>query len=64
MNEDTRNARLMIALNGTGTAHYDPRPAVQEFLKMHERKHGAPDLELYRNRKYMEKFFRQEYSGI
>ena len=64
MNEETRNARLLIALNGSGTAQYDPRAAVNEFLKMRERRRGAPDPELTKNRPYLTKFLREEFSGI
>eukprot|EP00795_Rhopilema_esculentum_P005545 gene5545-biopygen530 len=38
MTEDTIKARLLIALNGVGTAHYDPRPAVAHFLSARERR--------------------------
>ncbi|KAI0222756.1 hypothetical protein LSAT2_025993 [Lamellibrachia satsuma] len=31
--EDTTDARLMVALNGVGTAYFDPRPAVVKFLE-------------------------------
>ena len=32
MAKDTINSRLLVALNGVGTALYDPRPAVAKFL--------------------------------
>ncbi|KAI0211405.1 Coiled-coil domain-containing protein 73 [Lamellibrachia satsuma] len=47
MGEDTRNARLMVALNGVGTAYFDPRPAVVKFLEK-ARRCGAPDWDIYR----------------
>ena len=31
MGEDTRNARLIVALNIVGTAYFDPRPALVKF---------------------------------
>ncbi|KAI0216946.1 F-box only protein 36 [Lamellibrachia satsuma] len=46
MGEDTRNARLMVALNGVGTAYFDPRPAVVKFLET-ARRCGAPDWDIY-----------------
>ena len=46
MGEDTRNARLMVALNGVGTAYFDPRPAVVKFLEK-TRRCGAPDWDIY-----------------
>ncbi|KAI0224075.1 hypothetical protein LSAT2_024896 [Lamellibrachia satsuma] len=46
MGEDTRNARLMVALNGVGTAYFDPRPAVVKFLEK-ARRCGAPDWDIY-----------------
>ena len=33
---DTINCKLNIALNGVGTAYYDPRPAVLHFLSIRE----------------------------
>ena len=57
--EDTINARLLIALNGVGTAHYDPRPAVAHFLSARERRNRQPDFETYSRRKFVRKFFRQ-----
>ena len=33
MHIDTLKSRMLIALNGIGTAKYDPREAVGEFLK-------------------------------
>ena len=33
MGEDTRNARLIVALNIVGTAYFDPRPALVKFLE-------------------------------
>jgi len=59
MTSDTTNARLNIALNGTGTAHYDPRPAIVDFLTKKERRKREPDCDLYCEREYMKKFFRK-----
>ncbi|KAI0212939.1 Solute carrier family 15 member 1 [Lamellibrachia satsuma] len=49
MGEDTRNARLMVTLNGVGTAYFDPRPAVVNFLEK-ARRCGAPDWDIYGQR--------------
>ena len=48
---------MSIALNGIGTAHYDRRPAVAEFLKKKERRYREPDLETYLHRDFVQKFF-------
>jgi hypothetical protein len=56
---ETINARLTIALDGVGTAHYDPRPAVVQFLKMKHRKSGEPDSAVYAQRAFVKKFFRR-----
>ena len=45
MTDDTIISRLFIALNGIGTAHYDPRTAVAHFLAAKERRNREPDFE-------------------
>lgn len=59
MNSDTINARLHIALNGVGTAHFDPRSAVVHFLKSRERRKREPTVEIYSQRDFVAKFFRK-----
>jgi hypothetical protein len=54
---DTLNARLIIAINGTGTAHYDPRPAVALFLKKKDRRNRVPDEQLYKHHDFIKHFF-------
>ena len=58
MGEDTRNARLMVALNGVGTAYFDPRPAVVKFLEK-TRRCGAPDWDIYGQSEFVRKFTRK-----
>ena len=58
MGEDTRNALLMVALNGLGTAYFDPRPAVVKFLDK-TRRCGAPDWDIYGQREFVRKFNRE-----
>ena len=58
MGEDTRNVRLMVALNGVGTAYFDPRPAVVKFLEK-TRRCGAPDWDIYGQREFVRKFTRE-----
>ena len=58
MGEDTRNVRLMVALNGVGTAYFDPRPAVVKFLEK-TRRSGAPDWDIYGQREFVRKFTRE-----
>lgn len=53
------NARMLVALNGMGTAYWDPREAVAEFLKKKERRQKYPETEVYSQRKFVSKFFRK-----
>ena len=57
---ETINSRMHIALNGTGTAHFDPRPAVARFLMKKERRYSIPDKELYQHHFFVRKFFVKE----
>ncbi|ESO00140.1 hypothetical protein HELRODRAFT_184362 [Helobdella robusta] len=50
MSRNTVNDRLFIALNAIGTANFDPRPVVADFLSSKTRRSTLPDDELYRNR--------------
>ncbi|XP_043229531.1 uncharacterized protein LOC122385370 [Amphibalanus amphitrite] len=59
MSNSTLNARLIIALNGVGTAHFDPRPAVTAFLEGKGRRMRAADPEVYEKREFVLKFFRE-----
>jgi hypothetical protein len=59
MTQATVNAHLNIALNGVGTASYDPRKAVVHFLSTKERRERCPDVNTYSQRYFMKKFFRQ-----
>lgn len=58
LTNETINDRLIISVNGIGTASYDPRPAVAAFLKKKERRNREPYGEIYQNREFIEKFFR------
>ena len=60
MTDDTIISRIFIALNGIGTAHYDPRAAVAHFLAAKERKNQEPDFETYSRRQFVNKFFRKD----
>ena len=53
---DTKS-RMLIALNGIGTAKCDPSEAVGEFLKRKDRRQRKPDCDLYKKPKYVAKFF-------
>lgn len=59
MNAETVNSRLNIALNGVGTAYYDPRPAVVHFLGAKERRVREPENDIYSQRDFVKKFFRE-----
>ena len=54
----TANHRLQIALNGKGTAYFDPRPCVAKFLDQKERRYREPDVAMYQQREFIAKFFR------
>ena len=58
MHIDTVKSRMLIALNGIGTAKYDPREAVGEFLKRKDRRQKEPHCDLYKKCEYVAKFFR------
>ena len=51
---------MLIALNGIGTAHYDTRLAVAEFLLKKEHRYREPGISVYANREFIKKFFRKE----
>jgi len=55
---DTINDRLVISINGTGTAAYDPRPAVAAFLQKKQRRFREPESDMYQQRDFIRKFFR------
>lgn len=57
------NSRMYIALNGAGTALFDPRPAVIKFLELKDRREKLPDGELYKrhhSRIYKKVFFSKD----
>ena len=56
--QETINDRLFIALNARGTAFFDPRRAVGEFLNAKERRYREPDSLNYESRPYCQKFFK------
>lgn len=62
MTNETITDKLSVALNGTGTAFFDPRPCVAEFLLKKERKYQEPTCALYKNRAFVKKFFRKTSS--
>ena len=51
----TINQRLVIALNGKGTAYFDPRPSVAEVLRDKERRYREPTCEVYKNHDFVKK---------
>ena len=55
--EATLNSRLMIHWNGVPTAKFDPRPAVQTFLTLKDRRMNLPKMDSYRERDFVKKFF-------
>ena len=63
LKQQTINSIMHISFNGKGTAYFDPRPAVCEFLQMKDRRNSQPDRELYKRRDFIKEFFTEE-SGI
>jgi hypothetical protein len=59
LKQTTINNVLQISLNGKGTVLFDPREAVAEFLKRKSRRNSQPDTELFKDREYMRKFYRE-----
>jgi hypothetical protein len=57
MSRNTVNDRLCIAMNSSGTAHFDPRPCVAKFITIKDRRQRLPDKELYTQREFVKKFF-------
>ena len=51
------NSRMMIALNGVGTACFDPRPAVAAFLNSKGRRFREADRDSFKERPFAKKFF-------
>ena len=60
LKESTINTIMHISLNGKGTALYDPRPAVFAFMTKKNRRNTEPDKELYKEREFVRKYFRNE----
>ena len=54
----TANDRLLLSVNGVGTAGFDPRPAVAAFLATKDRRLKHPDTAVYQERDFVRKFFR------
>ena len=48
LKQATINNILQISLNGIGTASFDPREAVAEFLKRKNRRNSQPDTERFK----------------
>ena len=46
--ETTLNSRLMLHWNGVPIAKFDPRPAVQTFLTLKDRRMNLPKVDLIR----------------
>jgi hypothetical protein len=59
LKQTTINNVLQISLNGKGTVLFDPREAVAEFLNRKSRRNSQPDTELFKDREYMRKLYRE-----
>jgi len=51
------NNRMCIALNSTGTANFDPSPAVAKFLTLTDRRNKHQEHGRYVQREFEKKFF-------
>ena len=60
LKQETINGIMHVSLNGKGTAFYDPRKAVFEFLRIKERRNRQPCDELYKDRDFIKKFYQKE----
>ncbi len=60
LKQETINGIMHVSLNGKGTAHFDPRQAVYEFLKQKDRRNREPRSELYQERDFVKKFFKSD----
>lgn len=58
--EETLTKRLTIAMNGAGTANYDPRPAVIRFLQAKDRRFQSSDFKICQNIDFIKKIFRTD----
>ena len=54
---DTLNDRIHIALNGSGTSTFDPRPCVAKFFASKERRDSFPHCTTYKQQPFVQKFF-------
>lgn len=48
---------VLLSLNNTGKTHFEPRPAVSNFLKRKERQYNLPDQKTYENHSFIKMFF-------
>ena len=60
LKQEKINGVMHVSLNGRGTAFYDPRSAVFEFLRKKERRNRQPCDELHKDRDFIKKFFQKE----
>jgi len=60
LSQQSINSIMHISLNGKGTAFFDPRNAVAEFLKRKERRDRQPEQEIYQTRSFIKKFFQKD----
>ena len=60
MSNDTVEHQMRIALNGRGTASFNPMPSVARFLKEKERRYREPEPCIYQDRDFISKFFRKD----
>ena len=53
---ETINSIMQISLNGKGTAHFDSRPALHEFLSSKEMRNREPSKEVCKQREFVKHF--------
>ena len=57
---DSINHCMHVSLNGKGTAFYDPKIAVSEFLKRKQRRNTEPTAEIYKERDFVKTFLKND----
>ena len=64
LKQETNNGVMHVSVNGKGTAFYDPRPAVFEFLRKKERRNRQPCDGVYKDRDFIKKIFQKENGNL
>jgi len=63
VSRDTVNDGMIITFNSSGTAHFDPHPAVAKFLTTKDRRYKLPEAGRYMSRDFMKLFSKQKIAS-